>query len=261
MKAYFTITAGRTGTAWLSDFLTLNLQTKALHEAIGIDDIGTRTPDIRTMRNFNHFGNNELVKSFWAQKLGGLTGEIYAETNHTLSKCGLIENISSTPLAMNTTIICLRRDLVKQCVSYMTRYDFYNYTTMWQWYLDPRCRLKIVNPAPFSRFGTLGSALWYSFEMLARQEYYVQKYAKNLRFVDASLEEITSRDGAEKFLSALGVQKFLGLPAPRNESTSAAPKELVDVVSRAVKSFDADISSLVKHAISEGFTFEPTPNS
>ena len=56
MKKYFTITAGRTGSAWLTSFLTANLGIDAVHEPLGIDDFGDQMPDIRTMRTFNNYG-------------------------------------------------------------------------------------------------------------------------------------------------------------------------------------------------------------
>ena len=62
---YFSITAGRTGSAWLASFLSSNLQIDEIHEPLGINDFGEKMPDIRTMRNFNNFGNNKFVKDFW----------------------------------------------------------------------------------------------------------------------------------------------------------------------------------------------------
>ena len=56
MKKYFTITAGRTGSAWLTSFLTANLGIDTVHEPFGIDDFGVQMPDIRTMRAFNNYG-------------------------------------------------------------------------------------------------------------------------------------------------------------------------------------------------------------
>ena len=56
---YFTITAGRTGSAWLASFLSLNLQIEEVHEPLGINDFGEKMPDIRTMRNFNNFRNSK----------------------------------------------------------------------------------------------------------------------------------------------------------------------------------------------------------
>ena len=40
MRNYFTITAGRTGSAWLTSFLSANLNIKAVHEPLEINDFG-----------------------------------------------------------------------------------------------------------------------------------------------------------------------------------------------------------------------------
>jgi hypothetical protein len=45
-ETIFTLSAGRTGTAWLSDFLAVNFNCDALHEPLGIEDFGNRMPDI-----------------------------------------------------------------------------------------------------------------------------------------------------------------------------------------------------------------------
>ena len=129
---YFTITAGRTGSAWLASFLSLNLQIEEVHEPLGINDFVEKMLDIRTMRNFNNFGNNDFVQNFWNKKFKTIPGGVYAETNHTLSKCGLVENIMLHDRSDATTLIVLRRDIVKQCVSYVVRNNFCNITIGWQ---------------------------------------------------------------------------------------------------------------------------------
>ena len=131
----FTLSAGRTGTAWLSEFLAVNLNCEAFHEPLGIDDFGNRMPDIKIMRSFNENGNNAIVKDFWKRKFSMLTSNIQIETNHTLGKCGLIENISRSKLAEKSRVIILKRDIVRQCASYVVRHDFVHITTAWQWYL------------------------------------------------------------------------------------------------------------------------------
>ena len=105
MEKYFTITAGRTGYAWLTSFLTANLGIAAVHEPLGIDDFGIQMPDIRTMGSFNNFGNNDFVKAFWERKFSHLPDTTYAETNHTLCKCGLVENLFLNKLEGETTLI------------------------------------------------------------------------------------------------------------------------------------------------------------
>ena len=39
-ETIFTLSAGRTGTAWLSDFLAVNFNCDVLHEPLGIQDFG-----------------------------------------------------------------------------------------------------------------------------------------------------------------------------------------------------------------------------
>ena len=142
-ETIFTLSAGRTGTAWLSDFLAVNFNCNALHEPLGIEDFGNRMPDIKIMRSFNETGNNAIVKNFWKRKLSMLTSNMHIETNHTLGKCGLIENISHTQLAEKSKIIILKRDIVRQCASYVMRHDFVHITTAWQWYLHPSYQKKL----------------------------------------------------------------------------------------------------------------------
>ena len=257
MKTFFTITAGRTGTAWLRSFLSLNFGIEAIHEPLEIDDFGTQMPDIRTMRNFNNFGNNEVVRDFWKNKFNSLEGEIYAETNHTLAKCGLIENLINSDLADESTIILLKRNLVKQCLSFLVRQDFRNITMAWQWYLHPSYKKIIINPKPFMQMQDIGIALWYCYEMAARQEYYRQKYEDKLRFVDISLEEVTKLDGAQSFLSALHVSGECKMPLPENQNKANPSSELVDKVTQVIDSTNFDVEILVKDLISKGFSFEP----
>ena len=262
MKTYFTITAGRTGTAWLNSFLSLNLGIEVIHESLGVNDFGTKMPDIRTLRNFNTFGNNEVVRGFWKNKFNSLKGEIYAETNHTLAKCGLIENLVDSKLSNESTIIILKRNIVKQCVSYLVRGDFRNITLAWQWYLHPSYPKIIINPKPFIQLKgkgigeDFGTALWYCYEMAARQEFYRQKYGDKLRFIDVSLEEATKLNGAKKFLRTLQVRNECILPPPKNSNKVEPNVALVNQVSTIVDSVNFDVDVLVKDCMSKGFTFD-----
>ena len=136
-KTIFTLSAGRKGTAWVSEFLAVNLNCEALHKPLGVEDFGNRMPDIKIMRTFSENGNNAIVTDFWKRKFSMLTSNIHIETNHTLGKCELIENISRSQLAEKSRIIILKRDIVRQCASYVVRHDFVHITTAWQWYLHP----------------------------------------------------------------------------------------------------------------------------
>ena len=162
MHNYFTITAGRTGSAWLASFLSQNLNINEVHEFLGINDVGNKMPDIRTMRNFNNFGNNEFVQNFGRENLNIYPTNLFR--NQSYIKSGLVENIILNKREKYTTLIILKRDMTDQCVSYLERNDFGNITIAWQWYLHPSY-LKIINPKPFMQFGNLGQPLWYCYEM------------------------------------------------------------------------------------------------
>jgi hypothetical protein len=133
-ETIFTLSAGSTGTAWLSDFLAVNLNRAALHEPLGIDYFSNRMPDIKIMSSFNETGYNAILKDFWKRKFSMLTSNMQIETNHTLGKCGLIENISRTPMVEKSKIIIFKRDIFRQCASYVVRHGFVSITTAWQWY-------------------------------------------------------------------------------------------------------------------------------
>ncbi|WP_264213474.1 hypothetical protein [Leisingera thetidis] len=211
----FTLSAGRTGTAWLAQFLGDNLQIRSVHEPLGVEDFGTAMPEIRHMRRFNTLGMDGVMRDFWHNKLGSLQAP-YAESNHTLGKCGLIEALADSSICSRTAVIVLRRDLAKQCASYVGRNDFQNITIPWQWYLDMSYRNVIVNPSVFHQMGQIGWAIWYALEMEARYAYYQIKYAGRVNFVEARLEEATKPEGAAKLLAALGCGGAPVLPEKKN---------------------------------------------
>ena len=256
LKNFFTITAGRTGSNWLTSFLSNNLQVTAVHEPLAIDDFGVNMPDIRTMRSFNQYGNNDFVKTFWKRKFSYIPNSTYAETNHTLCKCGLVENLLLNKLEDETTLIVLRRNIVKQCVSYIVRHDFSNITLAWQWYLHPTYRKKIINPEPFMKLGVIGTPLWYCYEIAARQEYYLQKFSDNISMHQVTLEELTSDKGAQDFHRILGLHGTCTVPSPKNENKLKPSEQLVQQVSEIVEKINVDMSQLVEDTIKQGFSFD-----
>lgn len=256
MHNYFTITAGRTGSAWLASFLSQNLNISEVHEFLGINDFGNKMPDIRTMRNFNNFGNNEFVQNFWKRKFEYIPNELYSETNHTLCKCGLVENIILNKRENYTTLIILKRDITDQCVSYLERNDFGNITIAWQWYLHPSYLKKIINPKPFMQFGNLGQPLWYCYEMAARQEYYSQKFSDKLKMIEVTLEEVVTNIGAKKLHLDLDLSGECKIPAEKNQNKANRNTQLITFVKEIVeKKIKIDMPDIVKKAIKNGFTF------
>lgn len=252
-KYFFTITAGRTGSAWLSSFLGDNLKIKSIHEPLEINDFGVRMPDIRLMRTFNMHGNATEVKKFYKRKFDEIsTLTAYSETNHTLAKCGMVENIIDHNISEHSCLIVLRRDFVRQCVSYIRRGDFRNITMDWQWYLHQSYRNNIVNFAPFEQNGLLGKALWYVYEMDARQRYYERIYANKIKIVSINLEDVITETGAKQFLRNIGHYGEPLLPGARNQSGAKPDDDLSLKVSGIVATLKYDGDAIVNKYIENG---------
>lgn len=262
---FFTLTAGRTGTEWMASFLKLNLGIEAIHEPLAIQDFGVRMPDIKIMRTFNDLGNTEAVRSFYQNKFRDMTRSLYyAETNHALGKCGLVENLVLSGLADNTMVIVLNRDIVDQCVSYVLRRDFKNITIIWQWYLSYNYRNVIVPPQFFVRFNdsqsdnNISQALWYSYEMMARQIYYKTLYSDQIQFVDCKLETMRNPAEAGLFLKTLAgnqpelIRDNLMLPDVLNKNRNKPSETVQAAVESAIASIDLDVADLVRSYIESG---------
>jgi hypothetical protein len=254
----FTLTGGRTGTAWIAELLKQNLGIAAVHELLGIDDFGTRMPSIRVMRSFNDRGSDEFVRGFWNNKLAEiaeLSG--YAEANHTLGKCGLIENLAASPMASEAVVLVVRRAKLPQCLSHIMRGDFLNITVNWQWYLDPGYRNVIVNPQPFLRFGQMGQTMWYLHEMEARQLYYLRTYAQRVRMIEVDFSTMTTQAGAEALLAELGHAGAVRLPPARNQSHQKPPPELARSAEAMLQGIVWDVASVVDGYLAAGRRLDP----
>jgi hypothetical protein len=207
----FTITPGRSGTAYLAELLRQNVSdTEVHHERTGYQNFGVLTPDLSHFTLFNSVGNVAAVRAFWERKLGGLRyGETahYAETSHLLAKAGLIENLSLLGPEADIHLVNLRRDLDPLVWSFGNRMDFINHGFTWAFTLDPDYPRNIADPRTLARFGVLGKCLWYAIEMQARGEFYRRLVADipNVTFHDVDLEDIIAPSGAEALLTALGV--------------------------------------------------------
>ena len=236
-KYVFTMTAGRTGTAWLADLFDVNFNCTSVHEYLNFGDIGLRSQDIGIMQAFNEWGNNDRVKIFWKRKFSLVPQcDLYVETNHALGKCGLIENLEMLPEGSDISIITMRRNWLKQTMSYLDRFDFHNYTVPWQWYLDMRYQNRIVPASPFKDKGMLGHVVWYVAEVEARQAYYRQMFGDRYNFVDAKLESATTQKGAQKLLARFGHEGPVFMPDKTNTKGGSKsgfdPKMVGDFIER-----------------------------
>lgn len=223
----FTITTGRSGTAYLSDLLRLNLRDAEVHhERTGFQSFGVDTPDASHFTLFNSVGNVAKVRQFWTQKTARMASgprRWYVETSHFLAKAGLIENIGLLADMGRSHIVVLRRDTAKTVWSLVNHHDFANLGFTWLFALDPRYPNRIVDSAMLGRQGMVGCALWYVLEMQARGSYYKRLLAgdRRVNVVDAALEEIATAEGARKLLAKLGAVRRpdqVHVPPPRNET-------------------------------------------
>lgn len=233
-KYVFTMTAGRTGTNWLANLFADNFNCTAVHEYLGFGDFGVRSQDIGTMQTFNQWGNNARVQGFWKRKFSLIPEcQMYVEANHALAKCGLIENLHMLGDDAEIYIITMRRNWLKQAMSYLTRYDFHNYTVPWAWYLDMRYQNRIVPSEKFIDKGMVGHVVWYILEVEARQEYYRRLYGDKYKFVDAKLETAVTQMGARSMLKHFGHQGAVRL----SEKANANPANMPPIPEERVKAF------------------------
>jgi hypothetical protein len=249
----FTLTGGRTGTAWLAELLADNLAVPVVHEPLEIDDFGVAMPDIRTMRSFNDRGNDAVVTAFWNRKRELIARQpSYIETNHTLAKCGLIENIADSPLAAASTIIILTRDKADCCASYLLRGDFANATMEWSWFLSPRYRNNIIGYEPFAAMKEFGRPVWFVHEMEARQHYYARLFGGRLRFIAADLAALNTPSGADALLQALGHDGPVRLPPARNVGALQADPSLRQALRTILASVTIDTGAAAEAYIAAG---------
>ncbi len=252
-KYVFTMTAGRTGTAWMADLFDVNFNCTSVHEYLNFGDIGLRSQDIGIMQAFNEWGNNERVKTFWRRKFQLLPQcNMYVEANHALAKCGLIENLEMLPDTSDVTFVAIRRNWFSQAMSYLNRHDFHNMTVPWQWYLDMRYQNRIIPAKHFKPAGLLGHVVWYIAEVEARQAYYRQLYGEKYRFIDAKLETVTSKKGAENFLRHFGHKGQVYLPAKTNANPNLQPPIDPEVVKSFISKIDFDAEKLAASYIEHG---------
>lgn len=215
----FTLSSGRSGTGWLSNFISQNTGEACLHEALDVDGYFTHTPCTKTLRWFNTYGYSGPVEQFWSEKMMAIAETAnWFETSHLLGKAGLCEHlVSSKNLTDETTIIVLRRSLVKQCASYIYRNDFNHIANIWQFFLDYNYANNLVNFHDIHRVaGAFAYPIWYAVEMEARKRFYVRQYGGELRFIQVRLEELIHETGAASLMSCLGFSGAPELPAAAN---------------------------------------------
>ena len=178
-------------------------------------------------------------------KFDGISGP-YAETNHTLAKCGLVEALAESGIAENTTLVVLRRNLADQWRQLHPAGGYFRTSRLnGNGISAPNYRNVMVNPEPFLPLGPIGRRALVLFRNgTTRQAFYLRKYGKTLNFVEVKQEEIVKPEGAKKLLASLGYDGPVSLPGKANANvadaaTKAALKEQVEQTILSVE-FDAD---------------------
>jgi len=264
----FTMTTGRSGTAYLAELLGANLpDVEFHHEFLGWDDFGLNTPDVSHMTLFNSQGNIEKVQEFWRHKLARIVAKpnrFYVETAHTLMKAGLIENLAALTKAGRVYLIDLQRDPVATIKSFRARFDFLNKGNLWLWYLDPDYPRNLSNSKELSKFGYNGLCLWYITEIRLRAAYYEKLLAgnPNVQVLHITMEELTRPDGASRLLGDLGVAKRPGeLITPQAQNVGPKTDDWTqgeeESLRKLVAAAQFDASALAEIAIKQGLGFEP----
>lgn len=247
----FSLTTGRSGTAFLAELLRANLlDAEIYHERTGFDLFGVETPDLSHLTLFNSQGNVPKVKAFWSEKFSRICEtdlRYYVETSHILMKAGLVENIGQISGDYTVHFIVLTRSIVDTMVSYRCRMDFVNRGNMWLWYLDPQYPRKIVDFRPFSALGWEGVALWYICEIRTRTEYYRLLLADEygIQFHEIELEQLNHPDEVSRLLRGLGQDSAaeVTIPPPANQNAAVRGKD--------------DYRLSIQRLVEEGVDFNP----
>jgi len=211
----FSVSTGRSGTAYLAKLLAANLPDAEIHhERTGYQNFGVHTPDASHFTLFNSLGNVKNVQDYWAQKLSRIARankQFYGEASHFNAKAGLLENLHRLGGSGHTHMVFLDRDPFKVLWSYHNRFDFANVGFTWLFSLDPNYPNKIIPSAEHQQYGSAGIALWYIQEMQARGEYYrrLLQGNPNVTIHHHDLNKIVTPTGATEFVSNL-----LGDPLP-----------------------------------------------
>ncbi len=255
-KYIYSITTGRSGSAFLTQLLEQNTYDSAVyHERTSWQLFGEVTPDLSHTLLYNSAGNVERVQAFWDKKfrLDSLHNQsTYIETSHLLSKAGLCENLPKLATrASKIHLIVLKRDIFKIAWSLFNRHDFANAGATWIFYLDPRTPNTILNSDAFTDYGQLGCALWYVYEIFTRAEYYKLLLApeKNIIFHDVYLEDLLRPNRAVKLLNALGfntTEASLKMPPKVNQQHTFPYAGQEGQLLELINKFNFDPSALAK---------------
>jgi len=258
----YTISTGRSGTAFLAEFLRANLPGATVHhERTHFTHMGRITPDASHFMTFNNVGNVPGLQWFWQRRLKADAADaedVFVETSHFNARGGLLENLAARPDGTRVVVIAQSRDLLPTVWSLHNRCDFRNNGFTWLFALDPRWRNVIVQSKVFRKWGMAGSAMWYVIEMQTRAAYYRRLLADmpDVRFVDVDLSEL--RDGAgggERVLQAIldATPQNIAWPGAKNEGRDIIfPDSDREKIGKIIERLDFDADALAESYFASG---------
>jgi hypothetical protein len=212
MNLVFTMTAGRTGTRFLSKLISDNApDAEVHHERIGFGDFGLQAPDVSMLHEFNFHGMTETVNRFWDTKFASILSgpsSLYAETSHVLMKAGLVEHVATLAPEHTVHLVILQRDPLDVLTSYHRRGDFGGVANTWLWYLDPvyaQNRMRFTVPDGIHPL--IAKRHWYLLEISVRAELYAAQLADRagIHIHRVQLEQLNQAASASSFLQGLGI--------------------------------------------------------
>ena len=265
----FAIAPGQSGTAWLTEFLRLNLPGDAAvhHHRTGFQSLGVDSPDASHFTRFNSIGNDPRVQAFWTEKTRRLIrsrAPVVAELSHHYARAGLVENLAPLTRIGRVDLIALDHSIGRVLWSLVNRMEFHDPSYTWLNALDPRYPNVIVNPRPFMAEGAAGQALWFIHEMRTRAAYYAMLLAgaPNIRLHRVTLAQVAKADGAAALLSALGrggQEPRLPPPGTVAPAKDHFGQEMRDTCTRLIGKFRVDHADLAATYFNAGRRLELGP--
>ncbi|MGB0640800.1 MAG: hypothetical protein ACPGTU_15785, partial [Myxococcota bacterium] len=212
MDLVFTMTAGRTGTRFLSKLIGDNApDAEVHHERVGFGDFGVQAPDVSLLHEFNFHGMTTKVSQFWDAKLESIlrgSSSLYAETSHVLMKAGLVEHVATLAPEHTVHLVILQRDPLDVLTSYHRRGDFGGVANTWLWYLDPAyAQNRLRCTVPDGIHPLIAKRHWYLLEISVRAELYAAQFAHHtgIQIHRVQLEQLNQAESASNFLQGLGI--------------------------------------------------------
>lgn len=258
----YTISTGRSGTAFLAEFLRANLPGATVHhERTAFTDLGRITPEASHFMAFNNAGNVPGLQRFWKRRLkadAADPADIFVETSHFNARGGLLENLGARPEGTRAVVIAQSRDILPTVWSLHNRCDFRNNGFTWLFALDPRWRNVIVQSKVFRQWGMAGSALWYVIEMQTRAAYYRRLLADmpGVQFVDVDLSELKEgAGGGERVLHAIldAPAEQITWPGAKNEGRDIMfPETDREKIGKIIERLDFDADALAENYFASG---------